>query len=473
MGALPDTLTCGRIDVPLDYQRPLSSANKITVAFSLYTPKNPVGTIFFNPGGPGVEAQSNAWLLATNKSQVFSGLEDYQFMMMDTRGTWASSAFNCSLDAYKAIPFSPPKDQAAFDDLKNKSRAYGNSCLEHDDTIKHVGTEESIQDWESIRLALKKEKVSLIGVSYGTYYFAEYVQRFPKSIERAALDAVDVRGMPDVDAIKEEVKGVNRMLLRADAYCQFNSSCPFHSQGKGSVLAAWKQLLDKAKAGQLSPNIGVDDLRQSVPLLIRGTPMYDALMDAMKAALDGGDASGLAVSPDFQQVLSISVPLWCPDDYIDDNTFKGNKAIADAVATVDTFSMQSSLGWEAKLHCSNWPVKGRSKRNWKAGKDFPFLWITADFDMNTPTEWATYNHDQTPKSTLVVRHGDGHGSIYVLGPARDAIIEYIRTGKVSPSSNETLATVYPPGTTRDDSTMILDPYSVGFGMEYGDVGVLG
>ncbi|KAH8822318.1 hypothetical protein DL96DRAFT_1714654 [Flagelloscypha sp. PMI_526] len=460
---------------PLDYKRPFSNANKITIGFSLYTPENAVGTIFFNPGGPGVEAQSNAWLLAANKSQVFSGLEDHQFMMMDTRGTWASSPLNCSLDAYNAIPFGPPKDQDGFRDLKAKSRAYGESCLEHGDAIKHIGTEETVRDWESIRIALKKEKVSLIGVSYGTYFFAEYVQRFPNSIERAALDAVTVRGKPDIDAIKDEIKTVNRMLLRADAYCQFNSSCPFHSQGKGSVLAAWKQLLDKAKAGQLSSNIGVDDLRQTVPAMLRSTPLYDILMEVMAAALVGNDASGLGLFPQRStKLFLLAVPLFCPDDRITSTTIvsRATKPFQDAVAPLDTNSLQSSLLWEAKLYCSNWPVKGRSKRNWKSAKDFPFLWITSDFDLNTPTEWASYNHDQTPKSTLVVRHGDGHGSIYVLGPARDAIIEYIRTGKVSPSSNETLATVYPPGKSRDVNTMIPDPYSVGFGMEYGDVGVL-
>ncbi|KAH8798718.1 Alpha/Beta hydrolase protein [Flagelloscypha sp. PMI_526] len=469
LGALPDTLTCGRIDVPLDYTQPFSDSNKITVGFSLYTPKNPVSTIFYNPGGPGVEAQSSAWLLATNKSQLFSGLEDHQFMMMDTRGTWQSSPLNCSLDAYNAIPFGTPKDQAAFDDLKAKSRAYGESCLEHGDDVKHIGTEQTVQDWESIRLALKKEKVNLIGVSYGTYYFAEYVQRFPDSIDRAALDAVTIRGAPDVDTIKDEAIAVNRMLLRADGYCQINSSCPFHSQGKGSVVAAWNQLLEKAQAGQLSSNIGVDDLRQTVPALLRSTPMYDILTKVMAAALNGNDASGLAVPPGLDEAISISVPLFCPDDRAHLLFPWGYQALAAAAAPVDTNSIQSGLVWGAKLYCSGWPVAGRAKRNWDSVKDFPLLWITSDFDLNTPTEWATFNYEQTPKSTLIVRHGDGHGTIFVPGPARDAIFEYIRTGRVSPSSNETLATVYPPGTTRG---AIPDPYSVGYGTEYGDDGVL-
>lgn len=32
------------------------------------------------------------------------------------------------------------------------------------------------------------------------------------------------------------MQAVNRLLLRADAFCIFDDTCPFHSQGKGSVV---------------------------------------------------------------------------------------------------------------------------------------------------------------------------------------------------------------------------------------------
>ncbi|KAH8835045.1 hypothetical protein DL96DRAFT_1549699 [Flagelloscypha sp. PMI_526] len=460
LGPLPDTLTCGRMNVPLDYEQPLSDSNNITIAFSLYTPQNAVGTIFYNPGGPGVEAQSNAWLLATNKSQLFSGLEDHQFMMMDTRGTHASSPLNCSLEAYNAIPFGAPQDQTSFEDYQAN------------DSIKHIGTQETVQDWE------RQKDRNLIGVSYGTYFFAEYVQRFPNSIERAALDAVTVRGKADIEAIKDEVTAVNRMLQRADAFCQSNSTCPFYVQGKGSVLEAWKQILQKAEAGQLvaqkcldpaagcSANITVEDIRQTVPGLLRSTPNYEILMQVMAGALLQNDASGLIVPVELDLGISAAVPLFCPDDNIDNNSLEGSKAIQEAIVPLDPNNFQASFIWQGKLDCSNWPVAGRPKVDLKSVSNFPFLWVTSDFDLNTPTEWASFNHDQTPNSTLVVRHGDGHGSIFVLGPARDAIIEYMRTGKVLPSSNETLATVFPPGTSRD--ILIL----LGLVRSKGDVGVL-
>ncbi|KAH8813874.1 hypothetical protein DL96DRAFT_1821095 [Flagelloscypha sp. PMI_526] len=478
LGPLPPTLTCGRLDVPLDYGKPLSKSNKITLAFSLYTPVKPVGTIFFNPGGPGDEAQSYAWELATNQTQAFAGLEDHQFMMMDTRGTWASSPFNCSLAAFSEIPYGTPEDEATFDKYRKTSRAYGNSCLANSDEIKHVGTKFNVRDWESVRIALKKPKISLLGVSYGTYYFAEYVQTFTKSIERAALDAVTARGKSDVELIKDEVRAVNRMLLRADAYCQSNSSCPLHSQGKGSVVTAWRQVLAQAKNGTLvacadgettcTQKVSVGDARLSVSFMLRGTPFYDLLMQTLAGVVLQNNAAGLVTPDEVKAAVGVEIPLFCVDNNIDDNSLKGWKAIEKATVPLDPNSMQASLNWQGKLDCTDWPVPSRAKVDLSSVANFPFLWITSDFDLNTPTEWATFNHNQTPKSTLVVRHGDSHGTIYVPGPARDAIVQYLRTGKVSPSSDEKLATIYPPGKTRNDKTQIPDPYSIGFGPEQGD-----
>lgn len=33
-----------------------------------------------------------------------------------------------------------------------------------------------------------------------------------------------------------QAKSLTRLLLRADAYCLNDTTCPFHSQGKGAVI---------------------------------------------------------------------------------------------------------------------------------------------------------------------------------------------------------------------------------------------
>lgn len=63
-----------------------------------------------------------------------------------------------------------------------------------------------------------------------------------------------------------------------------------------------------------------------------------------------------------------------------------------------------------------------------------------------------------------------HLVLIVPGPARDAEIEFLTTGSVSPSSNESLATVYYPGDVR---AAIPDPYAVPLGTVAGDVNING
>lgn len=43
---LPPTLHCGQLDVPMDYSRPLSPNNRITLGLAMYRPAKPKGVLF-------------------------------------------------------------------------------------------------------------------------------------------------------------------------------------------------------------------------------------------------------------------------------------------------------------------------------------------------------------------------------------------------------------------------------------------
>lgn len=43
---LPPTLHCGQLDVPMDYSRPLSPNNTITLGLAMYRPAKPKGVLF-------------------------------------------------------------------------------------------------------------------------------------------------------------------------------------------------------------------------------------------------------------------------------------------------------------------------------------------------------------------------------------------------------------------------------------------
>ena len=79
LGALPSTLHCGRIDVPMDYSRLMCEQNKITLGLAMYRPVKPKGVLFYNPGGTDPAAVV-AWQQALEQIDTFDGLLDYDLM---------------------------------------------------------------------------------------------------------------------------------------------------------------------------------------------------------------------------------------------------------------------------------------------------------------------------------------------------------------------------------------------------------
>lgn len=43
---LPSTLHCGQLEVPMDYSKPMSELNMITLGLAMYRPTNPKGVLF-------------------------------------------------------------------------------------------------------------------------------------------------------------------------------------------------------------------------------------------------------------------------------------------------------------------------------------------------------------------------------------------------------------------------------------------
>lgn len=90
--------------------------------------------------------------------------------------------------------------------------------------------------------------------SSGSFRALQYAHTYPDSVGRFILDAVVPHGVVSSRSLKfqsefqadhipqgrkEQAKdiiiGANRALLRADAYCQNNASCPLINEGKGII----------------------------------------------------------------------------------------------------------------------------------------------------------------------------------------------------------------------------------------------
>ncbi|KAF7295890.1 hypothetical protein HMN09_01132700 [Mycena chlorophos] len=479
---LPPSLVCGEIDVPMDYSKPLGPENNITVGFAMNRPQNPVGLMLFHAGGPGLDAASAAWAIALNSSDAatFEGLEEMDFLAVNTRGIQFSNPLNCTANTfYNNVSFAFPSTQAEFNEYQTAVGNFIQSCVDNTSPpgiVQHVGTVEVIQDYDAIRAALGYEQMHFVGVSYGTFVGAAYAAMFPTHVGRFILDAVLPHGMPFQDMITDQVAAINRLLLRADAFCIVDTTCPFHAQGKGAIVSAWNALLSKAIASPLSaaecgPGKGCNapvtatDLRLGASVFLRTDPDFAAFNQALDEALNKGDASKFAYVPAADIRESVVVPLLCSDLKIDNTSFAQFEAFSTNSNSSDPAHMVYSQIWQFALMCDAWPFDAPEPATLPT--DLPILWTTSDFDLNLPTELTTFAFEQAPKSALLIRHGDDHVTIDLPNLASHQLqVDFLLTGTFPPAQDNANVTVIPPGGKR--STTPLDPYAVPLGVIAGD-----
>lgn len=174
--ALPETLKCGSLEVPLDWDKPLASDNKISVGFAIHAASQPPVTaepkarvLNYNPGGPSLEATTYAWAraLGAPESVPFTGLETFDLLAIDVRGTFRSTPLNCTADL-RPLPAAIPNTREGYDSFVQLGRHIGETCRNsstHPELAAHAGSEEVAKDWNAVRQALGVDQLDIWGYS--------------------------------------------------------------------------------------------------------------------------------------------------------------------------------------------------------------------------------------------------------------------------------------------------------------------
>ncbi|WP_327412018.1 alpha/beta fold hydrolase [Streptomyces sp. NBC_01233] len=183
----PDTFQCATLKVPLDYSDPGGKTIGLAISrLKAGSAKARHGVLLLNPGGPGAPGlQLPADPLMKFPAEV---KRRYDLVGFDPRGAGQSSPVSCGLTAeeqadqpYKAETFTKDVDRARTVAEKCRARA--------GDKLPHLTTRNSARDMDVIRAALGEETISYLGISYGTYLGAVYMQLFPQRADRIVLDS--------------------------------------------------------------------------------------------------------------------------------------------------------------------------------------------------------------------------------------------------------------------------------------------
>ena len=147
-----------------------------------------IGTLFFNPGGPGAPGHTSAYkgrLLPEAVRRAFD------FVTWDPRGLGQSkpALADCSV----AMPQRPATGlvdwQRVLTQRQRELAESNRDCIaRHRDLIPQMGTVEAAHDLDALRQALGDERLSFWGISYGTVIGSTYAALFPERVRALVLD---------------------------------------------------------------------------------------------------------------------------------------------------------------------------------------------------------------------------------------------------------------------------------------------
>ncbi|MFE1782207.1 alpha/beta hydrolase [Streptomyces sp. NPDC059506] len=188
--------SCATARVPLDHLRPDGRTIELAVIRRRATdPDRRVGSLFFNPGGPGNAAAGTAALPAAYGLFPRELRERFDIVSWDPRGVGRSTAVRCFRSAEEFTAWAervPDGFPVGAREQKAWTSAFaelGRLCERRAPTLlRHVSTADTARDLDLLRRAVGDRKLSYLGVSYGTFLGATYANLFPRKVRAMVLD---------------------------------------------------------------------------------------------------------------------------------------------------------------------------------------------------------------------------------------------------------------------------------------------
>jgi CubicO group peptidase (beta-lactamase class C family)/pimeloyl-ACP methyl ester carboxylesterase len=333
---------CTVVAVPLDYRRP--GGRMIDVHVSRVPARNPAvrqGVLVTSTGGPAAHLSDAVRLTGRLPAAV---LDRYDVVSFDQRGFGRSAPVRCSLrpEQQYGIPWPLGSDAA----MNARARQIAGQCAEHAGAVlPYLGTANVARDVDRIRQVLGADRVSFLGISYGTYLGTVYDAMFPGRVEAMLLDST-------VDAARAW-RGVWRASLtggvegRLPDFLDFAVAARERYRLGATAVEVRATILDLIGRADLATPAG-RITGTEVRIALFGAMYNDGafpLLAGLLAAVRDGDASTAAA-------LSSELQVW----YDDDNTASAQLGVFCADGTFPR--SPAVYAREAAADAAEYPVTG-------------------------------------------------------------------------------------------------------------------
>ncbi|MFM9372515.1 alpha/beta hydrolase [Streptomyces sp. Da 82-17] len=448
--ALPDSVRCATVTVPLDYARPDGRKIKLTVSRvkARGEASERQGAFLFNPGGPG--GSGMYWPLAADTPEWRPISKAYDFVGYAPRGVGRSAPLSCQDPKEFA---KAPSDEPTHPDSAHKrkrvaeAKAYAEGCAKNaGDALRHYTTLNNARDLDVLRAALGEKKLNFMGASYGTYFGSVYATLFPSHVRRMVFDsAVN----PDPEQIWYR-NNLQQSLAFETRWSDFRGWVAKHHKtyrlgsSVEAVQSSYEKVRDRLARKPAGGRVGPGQLQSAflqagyyddfwprsalaLSKYLKGDPKPLVELAAPKPASAVEDENGNAV---YTAVECNDSANW-PRDFADWD--RDNSALA-RLAPFETWDN----AW-MNLPCAYWPAPRQQPVDVRtAPGELPAtLILAAERDAATPYRGAVELHRRLAGSALVTERDAGtHG--VAGGPNKCVnghVATYMLSGRVPESGS--------------------------------------
>ncbi len=433
-----DWAPCGAFDCavmksPLDYAAPDGSKVEIGV---IRRPAGDgsrrIGSLVINPGGPGNSALDT--VQEVEKLLPAEVLATFDIIGVEPRAVGATE-LPCQ---FASIVATIPDGTIA-----EVFRAYRAACAKRAGNLAaHVDTVSSARDIDRVRDAMGEDKISFVGLSWGSYLGAVYAQLFPSHIRAFLADSPEDLATVGAQRLQERVAAWESTLRAFGDACASEpvKSCPLND-GVDPLV----HLEQIASALAKLPDA---DTGTTLRLRFERT-ILDGLSVGSGAVL-AGSLSALARTPDaatlklFEGTVSqlrqsrsqIAAPSIAPNEVTSALFAVGcidAKLPSGPVTLSAPHFVEYAAFLGATLNCSGWPVRAVTR---PLGGSFagPALVIGTTFDIETPYPWSQRLTAELG-AHLLTRVGLGHVSLGRSNACiNDAVVSFLRDLTLPPAT---------------------------------------
>jgi pimeloyl-ACP methyl ester carboxylesterase len=453
---------CTDLRVPIDYADLTVGTFKIAVLrYKAQDPKNRIGSLIVNPGGPGGSGVDYAY----NAEYVFDPdvLDRYDIVGFDPRGVNRSAPIECLTDAETDASYASdakPDTEAELEQALADSKEFIDKCENANEYLTHYSTAAAARDMDILRAALGDKKLNYFGKSYGTYLGTLYAQFFPEKVGRMILDgALD----PNISILEQNIsqaKGFDDALDAFLADCAKQDDCPLPKNKQEATL----KIIALFETAALNPlprktKVENDERTATESLIVLGTAsaLYDdidgwpklrtAFLEGQQGYGDtfldladqysGRSSDGSYMSNELDSGAIIDCLDW-PDTRSVEKTKADAKRFTDAAPVFGPYLAYTNISCKYLTP----PTKDKLSRSTNKITSIttaPVIVIGTTRDPATPYEWSVGLHQIFKNSKLISLDADGHtGQGRGSACVDEAVDAYLLQGK-SPNKNLTCA----------------------------------